>query len=438
MRVRGGASVTDFFPTQKQNLKRFGRADEGQALVLTALALVVLLLMAGLGVDVGYLRYQKQQLQKAADAGALAGASAYAYNGDWNAAAVADVNANGFTGTKTNGLTITVNSPPKTAGDPFVGQVGYVEVIVKQNQPTFFMRVNNVYAVPVSARAVASAVAPGSGCIIAMDPNRDSGTFLVVGNVTISSTCSIYVNSSSPTALVKTGSSGTVAANYIGLVGDQQSGLTGVFSQESFGQDPVTDIAPLTDPLANVPAPHYDSNCTYRNFSTAGGRVSPGTYCDGITITGSGAVTFASGNYILRGGGLNVSGASSLSGSDVMFYLTGDGTYPYSGITMSGSETVSLSAPTTGPQAGMLFFQDRSMPITSPGSTFGGSRGTGYTGAIYFPTTAITYKGNASSTSTPTIIVGYKLTFMGGDTNIKNYTYLPSGGGPITSAILVE
>jgi hypothetical protein len=87
----------------------------------------------------------------------------------------------------------------------------------------------------------------------------------------------------------------------------------------------------------------------------------------------------------------------------------------------------------------MLFFQDRSMPpITSPGSTFGGSRGAGYTGAIYFPTTAITYKGNASSTSTPTIIVGYKLTFTGGDTNIKNYTYLPSGGGPITSAILVE
>src|ERR1039458_9586144 len=100
--------------------------------------------------------------------------------------------------------------------------------------------------------------------------------------------------------------------------------------------------------------------------------------------------------------------------------------------------TVSLSAPTTGSQAGMLFFQDRSVPITGAGSTFGGSRGTGYTGAIYFPTTPITYRGNASSTSTPKIIVGYKLTFTGGDTDIKNYTYLPSGGGPITSAILVE
>jgi Flp pilus assembly protein TadG len=429
--------VTNLFLTQKQNLKRFGRADEGQALVLTALALVVLLLMAGLGVDVGYLRYQKQQMQKAADAGALAGATALAYNGNWNAAAVADVNANGFTGTKTNGLTITVNSPPQTAGDPFKDQKGYVEVIVKQTQPTFFMRVSNVYAVPVGARAVASAVALGSGCLIALDPT-DSGSFWVNGGVRISSTCSIYINSSSATALVKTGASGYVAANYIGLVGNEsQSGLTGVVSQESYGQQPVTDIAPLTDPLANVPKPRYDSDCTYRNFSTTSGTVRPGTYCNGITINGSGAVNFASGDYILRGGGLTVNGASSLSGSDVMFYLTGDGSYPYKGITMSGSETATLSAPTTGPQAGMLFFQDRSMPITSPGSTLGGSRGRGYTGAIYFPTTAITYKGNASTISTATIIVGYKLKFMG-DTDIMNYTYLPGGGGPITSATLVE
>ena len=49
--------------------------------MLTSLALVVLALMAGLGVDVGYLRYQKQQMQKAADAGAIAGAAALIYGG---------------------------------------------------------------------------------------------------------------------------------------------------------------------------------------------------------------------------------------------------------------------------------------------------------------------------------------------------------------------
>ncbi len=72
------------------------KSDEGQALVLAALGLVVLMLMAGLGVDVGYLRYHKQQMQKAADAGAIAGASAYPYESTWRAAAVADVSAKGL------------------------------------------------------------------------------------------------------------------------------------------------------------------------------------------------------------------------------------------------------------------------------------------------------------------------------------------------------
>src|ERR1017187_4057218 len=142
MHVRGGANVTKLVPTQKQNLKRFGRSDEGQALVLTALALTVLMLMAGLGVDVGYLRYQKQQMQRAADAGALAGATALTYNGAWKAAAVADVNANGFTTTKTDGTTtgvqILVDKPWE---GPFAGQDGYVEVSVSQPTPTFFMKV---------------------------------------------------------------------------------------------------------------------------------------------------------------------------------------------------------------------------------------------------------------------------------------------------------
>ena len=70
-----------------KQLKQLGRAEEGQALVLGALALVVLVLMAGLGVDVGFLRYEKQQMQKAADAAAMAGASALVYGGEVTVAA---------------------------------------------------------------------------------------------------------------------------------------------------------------------------------------------------------------------------------------------------------------------------------------------------------------------------------------------------------------
>ena len=56
-----------------ERFRQLGRADDGQALVLGAVGLIVLVLMAGLGVDVGYLRYEKLQMQKAADAALLLG-----------------------------------------------------------------------------------------------------------------------------------------------------------------------------------------------------------------------------------------------------------------------------------------------------------------------------------------------------------------------------
>ena len=47
--------------------------ESGQAIVAVALGLVVLLGMLGLGIDFGYLRYMKRQMQTAADAAAIAG-----------------------------------------------------------------------------------------------------------------------------------------------------------------------------------------------------------------------------------------------------------------------------------------------------------------------------------------------------------------------------
>jgi Flp pilus assembly protein TadG len=443
--------VTNLFPTQKQNLKRFGRSDEGQALVLTALALTVLMLMAGMGVDVGYLRYQKQQMQRAADAGALAGASARAYNGAWKAAAVADVNANGFTTMKNDGtstgVTILVDKPWE---GPFAGQAGYVEVSVSQPQPTFFMKVflpADQNTVPVRSWAVASAVAPGSGCIYAMDPNSDPGTFLVNGSVTISSTCAIYVNSSNSSALTKLGNSGTIKASYIGIVGEcSANGSIGcappaVVSDLSSGQMPVTHIAPVNDPLANVcpttaSCPELIPSPTCASPTGNGKIYSQGTYCGTISLGSTNTYTFNPGVYILLGG-LSVSGSPIINGTGVTFYNTYNASHPYGGITMTGSPTVTLSAPTTGDLAGMLFFQDRRVPVGSSGSNFKGSSAQGYTGSIYFPTTDITFEGTPSLSSTATIMLGYKLSFSG-NTSIENYTYLSTGGGPITGATLAE
>ena len=52
------------------------RGNRGQVLVLVALAIVVLLVMAALAIDVGFMYTTRHELQRSADAGALAGASA--------------------------------------------------------------------------------------------------------------------------------------------------------------------------------------------------------------------------------------------------------------------------------------------------------------------------------------------------------------------------
>ena len=74
--------------------------EKGQALVFTALALTVLLGFAGLGIDMGVLRYQRRLEQSAADAVALAGASELCCGGGLpaiDAAAQNAATANGFT-----------------------------------------------------------------------------------------------------------------------------------------------------------------------------------------------------------------------------------------------------------------------------------------------------------------------------------------------------
>jgi len=120
-----------------------GKDEAGQALVLVALGLMMLLMMAALGVDVGYLHYQRQQMQKAADAAAIAGATALSYNGNFAVAAQNDAAANGFAN-GSNGVSVAVHNPPQTFGDPFLGNGHYVEVIITKRQPTFFMNIANL------------------------------------------------------------------------------------------------------------------------------------------------------------------------------------------------------------------------------------------------------------------------------------------------------
>ncbi|HET7214741.1 MAG TPA: Tad domain-containing protein [Terriglobia bacterium] len=410
-------------------MKRY-KSEAGQALLLMTLSMIVLCGFAGLGIDMGYLRYMKRQMQSATDSAALAGAAEVGY-GDVTTAADSDASTNGFTN-GVNGTTITVNNPP-TSG-PKQGNSQYVEVLISQQQPTFFMKLLGVQSEMVSTRSVAYSGVSGA-CIYALDPSVSSA-FSVNGNSNLTAQCGILDNSNNSTAALVQNGGGCLSAKYIGVVGSFKNNSSCLPSPT-----PVSGVAAFSDPLAYLQPPTVGS-CDYTNTSITGGTTTiyPGVYCSGLSISGGSTdVTFSPGTYIINGGGLNISGGANVHGDGVTFYITAPNSSSFKGVTITGGTNSQLIAPTSGQYASILFFQDRSFTSNSSGadSNIAGGSGTAIEGTLYFPTTNLTYAGS-SVDSLYTILIADTVKISNTTVIQDTYQVLPNGSSPIHSAILSE
>ena len=99
--------------------------------------------------------------------------------------------------------------------------------------------------------------------------------------------------------------------------------------------------------------------------------------------------------YVIKGGGLTVSGNASISGAGVLIFNAGSN-YPntggtYGSIALSGNGTFSLSAPTTGTYAGIVVFQSRDNPQAL---SLSGNAMAGLTGTVYAPEAQLVLSGN--------------------------------------------
>ncbi len=403
-------------------------SERGQVMVLVCVSLIALMGMIAIVTDFSFMQHQKNMMQTAADSAAMAGAEELNY-GDQLAAGKADAARNGYTD-GANSVTVTINNPP-TSG-PNTANSAYVEAIVSKPQPTYFLRVLGVSTMTVSTRAVAYE-GNGPNCIYALDPSAPSA-LSGSGNSTVSSGCGVLVDSSASNGLALSGNA-TMTAPSIGVVG----GYTGGGSS-TYTPTPKTAVIAASDPLAYVQAPTVGS-CAHTNFSLSNSgtsssysQVYAGTYCGGIQIT-NGYTHFNAGTYVLAGGGLSENGHPTMSGTGITFYNT-TGTGGYQPIALTGNTTVNFSAPTSGALAGILFFQDRSIPGSAAGSTLNGTSTSTYDGALYFPTTTLTLGGNSSANGYM-IVVADKIS-LGGNASLGiNYSSL-SNGSPIKGTVLAE
>jgi hypothetical protein len=361
-----------------------------------ALAVAVVLVSAASAVDLGYWRYQQRLEQTAA---ALAGAIEYSYSADLikaTAAARTAAGSNGFThdGVK---VTVTVNYPP--ASGSYAANKNALEVLVSEQQPQFFSAALGPARRVVGARAVALLSNAGRNCIYALNPVGNSLT--VNGSTVNTPQCGMTTDGS----VVINGSLVT-AASLTYAVSQTVNGST-------LSQAVPQKAIPATDPCPTLAGCRYltstppvPGTCAPSNYHGNGITILPATYCSTLTVNGSHGVTFAAGLYVLEHG-LTINGSSNISGTGVTFYnMSG-------AVTLNGS-AIDLTAPATGPTAGVLFYQ-----VSSDASSFSynGSGGSGLAGALYFPGAPVVLNG---SLTTWLLVVGSTVTLNGSGANVAD------------------
>ena len=412
------------------------RSKEGFVIITVVLALVFLLGFAGLAVDIGFFRYIRRTAQNAADAGAVGAAMAMAAIPAESGVTGgrADAARNGFTH-GSDGVTVAVNSPP-TMGF-YAGSSGFVEVIVTQPRPTYFMNALGIDSATISARAVGYVQQSGSGCVYVMSPDAKLALTLTGGS-TLDMSCGIYVNSDHPNDALNVGSASVINAASISVVGG-----TDIHPDATVTPDPMTGMDPVTDPLAGHMMPEGPWDCSEHGDSQVvcdSGTCEywPGTYCGGIKVASSGTLaTFHPGMYILMTKGLLIKGGADAYGEGVTFYSTYDDSHSFLGYNVTGGSSTYFSAPTYGDYAGMLFMTDRTVYNTKQ-NHIGGHSLTVIDGTIYMPGTPLVYNGGSTGTGNYTLLVVSELEVGGGSVINSNYGGLPAGESIIRVGVLVE
>jgi hypothetical protein len=410
------------------------RRERGSIIIFAALVIVVLLAFMGLSLDASYMYFHKRRMQTAADAGAIAGAQELLRK---NTTAITDSARNdsalnGFTN-GTNSISVAVNRPPVRGSH--IGNTQYVEVIITQPQTTWFLHAVGANNATVSARSVAG-LGGAEACVYALnrDTSNQNNGFFVNGTANSTFNCGVYSNSN-----FRAVGGGCVVATNVSY--------TGTYSNSSTCAQTHDHGVPVVDPMSGLYTIPATSPCNHNNYKKTNGpavTLTPGVYCGGIEIGGSvPTATFSAGTYVLVGGGLKLTSSTVVTGTGVTFFNTypGTNTNQYGAITINGSGTVNLTAPTSGPYKALLFYQDPRVPWTaSNGSTIIGGANSVFQGILYFPTTDLQYGGNSindGSGAGYTLLIGYNIKVNG--TAHVNADFSTIGGvNPFQKAVLAE
>ncbi len=408
-----------------------------------AASLPVLLGMAALAVDGGVWYLEQSRLQLAADAAALGVSRLLGSSPSQSSLQAAALQAvTDATGLRLIGTLVT----PITVSATTTA----VSVTVASKADGFFAPVLAAVVPTLQARATAGSI-PKS-CIFtttstlspAVQVDNDSN-----GQGLIASNCGIFSNSSANPAIYL--NSGEMHGTSVGAVGTVTQSNSG--SNNLSPYPPNSDAAPQTDALAGM-TPPTPGACSYVNANFTSYKSTPyqfsatqNVFCGNTTIGGNGSSDhFAAGIYYVVGGNLTFNDATVVFDSGVSFVLTYNSAYPNVGGFQwtNYSGTYALTAPTSGPTAGIAIWQVppaggcSPSTLVNPLNYFNGGSTLQMSGAFYAPCGELDLSNGTKFTTASggsLSVTAEKIHVFGGS-SISAGSASPPGGGAV--AVLTQ
>jgi hypothetical protein len=407
---------------------------------MTALMAPVFLGMTALIVDAGFWIIASTRLQIAADAAAMGDGfllnttlkSQTAANQASTMQSVALYEASAaatkLVGSMTTRPTIAVASDWSS-----------VTVTLTSQTPSYFLGIYPGSAPVLRASATASLRAAAAPCVLTLGP---TGVGIQVDNmgVVTATKCSIFSKSSGAPSIYL--NSGTISGTAVAA--------TGTVAQSNSGSNSMTPTTPTSnstttynDPLAaqatpsptSVPAsgtsncPLSGSTASNNNYTAwkasayAFDAQANGGSCvfnGATTIGGNGSTdSFTPGVYYVVNGNLTFNNAALTVASGVSFVMTGSNPGNFSWTNYSNTSTA-ITAPTTGPTAGVAIWQGCNSAPGSQTASFQGGSTLSVSGTIYMPCSKVDVGNNAQVNAQP-----------GQPFNIEAYSIYAHGSGGI-------
>lgn len=386
------------------------RCNRGSVAIQIGLVLSGLVGMSALGTEITFLTYKHRQMQSAADSAAHSAALAIAkgYPADFALQARAVAADAGFVH-GANGVAIAVNQPPLTGSHTTVPTA--IEVTITQPQTLALVSVFRSALFDVKVRAVAVQGDHASFCILGLDPTASAAVRIMQNGVVASPTCGVASNSSSSSGILLENNAAIFGP--VSVVGNY-SLANGAHLWDQTPPFPKTNGPGVTDPYSAVALDPTGAPARTQPTGCNPCTLNAGRYAAGLNYGNNVTLNLNAGVYYIDTK-LNL-GNNVIVNATAGVTLVIDGNYT---LNAGNNVTYSLTAPTSGPTAGIAIASIRTATSTVT-QKFSNDAIINLTGAIYFPNQIVQFDNNSVINTPVCGEIIARIVQMQNNANLKN------------------